>query len=265
MWRLFLYLAITTALMGKITDAYKKELHFLSHLEITVDQLKNETQKAIQAIQRFVPIGNQFVYGARFPDLNYFYTSPSVKNVLGYEPEYFKSPDDFFGLVHEDDIAFVLKANLKALSLGADLKNIPELGHVFQIDFRIRKKNGEYIRVLRQSGLLTKTNDGKLATTFAIVTDITNIKDSNKVALKMNGPEIPGFCFQVDNPSPKIKFTKQEKSIIEHIISGKKSNEIASELNISKETVYTHRRNMIKKSGMRNSIELIAWVLKNGF
>lgn len=250
--------------MGKITDAYIQELNYLHLLDNNPNAIETETKKALTFIKRFLPLSNQFVYGARFPDLKYFYTSESVKNVLGFECDYFNSPDDFFGLVHHDDIDFVLKANLKALSLGADLKSIPELGHVFQIDFRIRKKDGSYIRVLRQSGLLTKTIEGKLATTFAIVTDITNIKDSNKVALKMNGPEIPGFSFQVENYIPKIIFTKQEKLIIEEIISGKRTNEIAAVLKISKETVYTHRRNMIKKSGMRNTIELIAWVLKNG-
>ncbi len=54
-----------------------------------------------------------------------------------------------------------------------------------------------------------------------------------------------------------IRITKREKEIIQLILDGKTSKEIAEELFISKYTVDTHRRNMLKKTGSNNFIELI--------
>lgn len=51
--------------------------------------------------------------------------------------------------------------------------------------------------------------------------------------------------------------TKREIEIIRHIIQGKSSAGIASELHISVHTVETHRKNINQKLGVRNVVELI--------
>lgn len=45
----------------------------------------------------------------------------------------------------------------------------------------------------------------------------------------------------------KIKFTKRELEILSHISEGLSSKQIANRLFISKNTVDTHRRNILKK------------------
>lgn len=251
--------------MGKILETYKKELQFLDQLNSSKKERQLEVKKAVKIIRRFTPVGNQFVYAASFPDLKYIYFSPSVKSVLGFDPSYFNSPDDFCELIHPDDLPVILNATFKSLSLGSDLKNIKEFENVFHMDFRMRKSNGEYIRVQRQTGLLTKTKQGKLASTFGIVSDISHIKKSDEIILKMTGPEIPGYSFHSGNTNTKKIFSKQEIKIIDKIIAGKTSKEIATIFNISIETVFTHRKNILRKSGKKSSTDLVAWVLKNGY
>ncbi|MGQ7447597.1 response regulator transcription factor, partial [Streptococcus suis] len=63
----------------------------------------------------------------------------------------------------------------------------------------------------------------------------------------------------------KEKLTKREKEILLHIIDGKLNKQIATILNISKETVDKHRKNMIEKANCSNSGELIAMAIKNGW
>ncbi len=54
-----------------------------------------------------------------------------------------------------------------------------------------------------------------------------------------------------------VKLTKKEKEIIRHILDGKESKEIGTALNISINTVATHRKNILKKLKAKNIGEMI--------
>lgn len=51
--------------------------------------------------------------------------------------------------------------------------------------------------------------------------------------------------------------SEREKSVLNHVLEGKSSREIAGLLYISKNTVNTHRRNILKKTGAGSVIELL--------
>jgi DNA-binding NarL/FixJ family response regulator len=59
--------------------------------------------------------------------------------------------------------------------------------------------------------------------------------------------------------------TKREKEVLALIGAGKTSPEIGKELYISTQTVDTHRRNLLSKLGLRNSMELVRYAVENGF
>jgi len=61
----------------------------------------------------------------------------------------------------------------------------------------------------------------------------------------------------------KFKISRQEKGLIKLIIEGKTSKEIAIILNISKNTVDTHRKNINKKLALSNSVNLINFANEN--
>lgn len=63
----------------------------------------------------------------------------------------------------------------------------------------------------------------------------------------------------------EIKFTKREKQVLKFIANGHTSNEIAKQLSIAKTTIETHRRNLIEKTGVKNSKELIKFAIENGY
>lgn len=56
---------------------------------------------------------------------------------------------------------------------------------------------------------------------------------------------------------PEIKLTAREVEIVKLIAEGLTSQQIANKLFISPRTVETHRANLMKKTGAKNSIELI--------
>ncbi len=53
--------------------------------------------------------------------------------------------------------------------------------------------------------------------------------------------------------------SKRELSILELVAGGNNSEAIGKVLTIAKATVQTHRRNMLKKTGMNNTQQLVGW------
>ncbi|MCK5765957.1 MAG: response regulator transcription factor [Bacteroidales bacterium] len=59
-----------------------------------------------------------------------------------------------------------------------------------------------------------------------------------------------------DNNPDKSNLTKREREILEMVLAGKNSRDIAKRLNISKRTVDGHRANINNKFGVRNTAQL---------
>lgn len=57
--------------------------------------------------------------------------------------------------------------------------------------------------------------------------------------------------------------TEREKEIIHLISDGYKSSEIADKLELSTRTIEVHRRNLMKKIEVKNTAELVSYVLKS--
>ncbi len=59
------------------------------------------------------------------------------------------------------------------------------------------------------------------------------------------------------------KLTKREHEVLELIIEAKNNKEIAKDLFISDQTVGVHRKNIMRKLGVKNTINLIKFALEN--
>ena len=67
-----------------------------------------------------------------------------------------------------------------------------------------------------------------------------------------------------DSFSIKYKLTKREKEIVKNILDQKSNSEIGKALSISKRTVETHRKNIMLKLGVKNSIGIAIKALEMG-
>lgn len=63
----------------------------------------------------------------------------------------------------------------------------------------------------------------------------------------------------------EISLTKREKEILELVCQEMNSQEIAKELYISIHTAETHRRNLLSKTGCKNSVGLVKFAMENGY
>jgi DNA-binding NarL/FixJ family response regulator len=58
--------------------------------------------------------------------------------------------------------------------------------------------------------------------------------------------------------------TPRELEILHHIVAGKSNKEIASELNLSVNTVSVHRANIMDALGIHKTAELVVYAIRNG-
>ena len=61
----------------------------------------------------------------------------------------------------------------------------------------------------------------------------------------------------VDLVTDQTILSEREKQVLQLVLQGKTSNEIAAELFVSKNTIDTHRKNILKKTGAHSILELI--------
>lgn len=193
--------------------------------------------------------------------------SEEVEKVLGYDHKSIDVPF-FLSRIHPDDQPYFLNFENKVTSFFSTLKPHQILNYKVSYDYRIKKSDGDYIRILQQ--VVTIQVDGKnVIRTFGIHTDISHLKPLGVPVLSflgLNGePSYLGV--EVDNVflTASVTLTRRETEIIHLLVKGKSSAQIAKDLFISKFTVDTHRRNLLRKTECGNTSSLIFMAIEKGW
>ena len=143
------------------------------------------------------------------------------------------------------------------------------LAAVMSIDYRVRKANGKYIKILRQVCVIdTDPISGQALTTLSICKDISNIKSSNQIGWQCMGPGTEEMDMRDILPGlPNVLYrpSSRELDVIRKLAEGKNSKRIAAELHISQHTLNNHRRNLLQRTGQRNSVELVRRMTELGW
>lgn len=194
--------------------------------------------------------------------------SPEITDVLGYDPSEIDVAF-FIGSIHPDDQPWFLNFENKVQQFFAMLRPEQVPNYKVRYDYRIRRKDGTYIRVLQQVVTIQFDGDNNVIRTLVVHTDITHIKQDGLPLLSfigMNGE--PSYVnVDVDRvfaPSPTL-LSQREKEIVIHLIEGLGSKEIGERLFISKQTVDTHRKNILRKTNCANTAALVNVAVKNGW
>jgi DNA-binding CsgD family transcriptional regulator len=196
------------------------------------------------------------------------FVSPEVTDVLGYAPSAYCIPL-LLDTTHPDDIACLLNNENSAIDFLTALPVNKLMKYKIRSDYRFRKSDGSYVRLLQQGLVLEHDEKGGILRTLIIHTDITGIKQEGKPVLCFIGLEGEPSYINVDvkkifTISQDI-LTAREKQVLLLLIEGKLSKEIGAILQISKETVDRHRKNMLAKTQLNNTGELIAKAITQGW
>ena len=228
-------------------------------------QIDLETYRKLLNI---VSVGPFYYYIFDLQNSAILFVSPSITEILGYEPEQF-TPDFFFQIIHPDDASAFINFGKKSIEFFNSIPPEDIFKYKIRLDFRIRKITGDYIRIMQQVVTVETTETGGINKTLGIHTDITHIKSKGNPVLSFIGMEGEPSYLNIAlsaafSPTTEL-LSHREKEILYYIVHGRNSSEIADILFLSKHTVLNHRRSILIKTGLSSTAELIVKSIKEGW
>lgn len=216
----------------------------------------------------FFLIGESYYFIIDHHSLTFEFVSKEVEDVLGYHPSEF-SIQFMNGKIHPDDHAQFLAIGSRTADFFSQLAIEKLTKYKIRFDIRFLKKNGDYARILYQGILLEHDKKGGVLRSLGIHTDITYLKQEGKSVLSFIGmdgePSYQDVALTNLFSEIKDELTRREKQVLTLLIQGRLSKEISSILKISKQTVDTHRKNMLHKKNLSNTGELVGKAIRNGW
>ena len=216
-----------------------------------------------------IHVGHFYYYIFDIPNMTLPFVSESITDILGYTPEEFTPSFFFTQVIHPTDVQYYVNFENKVMEFFNTLTVDNIFKYKVQYDFRVKKSNGEYIRVLQQVVTLQTTKTGGVNKSFGIHTDINDLKTDGIPSLSIIGMDgEPSYLnIEVEKvfvPTKSI-LSDREKEVLFHIIHGKHTTEIADILCISQHTVLNHRRKIFSKTQTANIAELIVKSIREGW
>jgi DNA-binding CsgD family transcriptional regulator len=232
-------------------------------------EYKADLLKEIDPENIFV-LKNQFYFITDCQNFNNVYVHPNIICILGYEPEFFRSVNNIYNIIHPDDHDFVLAFSKKTILYSRELYYKPALikdprSFTCSIDFRMKKKDGCYSRLNKLSSSMVLDKKGNLVYSISIFTDISHMMHKQYVSCSWTGDESGGFHIDdIRREYVSRKFSPREVETIKFLAEGFEGKEIALKLNISEHTVISHRKSIIRKAMVNNSAELVKYAIEFG-
>ena len=216
----------------------------------------------------FFQVGDYYYFIFNIKNIGFDLVSLQIENVLGYSKSEFTVPL-FMDILHPDDRPYFLSFETKTAEFLQLLPIEKIMKYKVRYDFRIKKKNGDYIRVLHQVIIFEHDDEGGIIRSLGVHTDITHLKRDGKPVLSLIGIDGEPSYLDIDIKNKEIKskeiLTSREKDVLRLLIEGRLSKEVSDILNISKQTVDRHRKNMLNKNNLNNTSELIGKAIRNGW
>lgn len=134
----------------------------------------------------------------------------------------------------------------------------------FSYNLKVKTASNTYVHILRQSTFIEFTIDGKPTIESVNSTDITGFKYNDTINLKIHKLTDSGtytFCHEQEFTKNETGLTEREKQVLELVRIGYTTKEIADHLFVSIETIKSHRKHIIAKTGacnMTGAINMVA-------
>ncbi|MDO3641829.1 LuxR C-terminal-related transcriptional regulator [Mucilaginibacter sp. L3T2-6] len=196
------------------------------------------------------------------------FISPQVETILGYSPSDVTLPM-LIENIHPEDRSWVFEFENLATNFLSKLPAGKLTKYKIRYDFRIKNKSGEYMRLQHQGVVIEHDDRGGIGRILIIQSDISHLKKEGIPVLAFIGlggePSYLNAGEKCRQQDKNKALTGREKEILKLLIDGRLSKEISDLLSISKHTVDTHRKNMIRRNNLSNTGELIGKAVTQGW
>ncbi|MGA9650782.1 MULTISPECIES: helix-turn-helix transcriptional regulator [Pedobacter] len=221
----------------------KENIH-IPYFNLEVENFEKQTHTGYQGV-------------FNWSNMQYISMSTSIKKILGYDKDVFLLRGINFALsiVHPTDLLLLRNIHIEIFNYYYNTPNEQRGKLRFSYNLRIKAADNSYVTILRQSNFLSFTDDGKPALEYINCTDITQYRFTSSINLaihKLSPSGIYVLCHETEFSDSHHTLSKREMEVLELARKGYTSKEIAEKLYLCIETVKSHRKHIIAKTGSGN-------------
>lgn len=213
-------------------------------------------------------VGAYYFYVFNLKTTQFDFVSAEAESVLGYAPS-LVTPGLILNSMHPEDVPWFLNFENKVIEFFSSLQTEQIPKYKVRYDYRVKKADGEYIRILQQVVTLQyDEQNGGILRTFGVHTDISHLKEEGKPVLSLIGLEgEPSYInIMVDNVFKASSIiSDREREILLLLSKGMTSREMGKHLTLSEDTIKQHRKNLMRKTRSKSTVELVMQAVKNGW
>lgn len=267
---------IEESLLKKTGTKSIKELVSLLHREVIraniSDTIKKKSVDHILKDPRFERFQVFAEQGVRILDNSthqYLYVNEATTTIIGYTPQEILKGGLTFGhrKTHPWDLLQVVLLSRKVLKLWNNLTDEDKLNARFSYDIRIKHRDGKYRRILQHAYTLSLNNEGKPGLLMMVSNDISAHKTSTKIqyVFGVHRPTHFEILWNGETSPHGNPLTERETQITYLVAQGQTETEIGKTLQISAQTVKSHKKNILNKTNCRNTADLIRVAMMEGW
>lgn len=179
------------------------------------------------------------------------FTNSAYNAITGF-PDTDHTLEFFLENIHPNDLDHFYSCEQKTLDFTNELSYDAHFHFIFSYLLRIKTKSGKYIKILQQCQAIEVNESGHIAKTL-VTHQVLKDQETDNLDFRVFDKTKNSYL----NLENDYRLTKRELEILECIKFGNNSTAISEKLNISKNTVLTHRKNILNKTKSKSFIELL--------
>lgn len=230
-----------------------------NNLENIQKEQNNEIVLLVNNLDAISRVTKQNLFVIDFINNKMIYCSKNLEFINEASQKDFKREEinPYWSLIIEEDYGFLLDVREALMKLSDALTEEQRLKHSIVTDYRISLNNKPYM-VMQKSTVIKFRPDGKIwLVLFCIAPSFHSTKPSSLCL----GED---FCYMYNDQTKSfLQITKAkvlteiEKNILHRMSKGCTSEQIAEDLNLSENTIKTHRRRMFRKLRVNSLAEAL--------
>ncbi len=245
-------------------DKYTKFFKEWQQQEFKDHPDENRVLEDLETLSKNIGMREGFVIACfDYRKLGLAFFTGDVEKITGYPESIFHATgmEASFSLIHPEDRPELFHFQKIVFDVFHQL-TLPER-HSFEFSYTTRwvhRTTNEVMWMIGKAKPFYIDSEGNFAIDLHIIIQLNHTPKVTSYDWNYSYQKEDGTRVYVSKSSPKdnfISLTKKEKQIVQMILDGKESKEIGEEMNISINTVGTHRKNILKKLNARNVGEMI--------
>lgn len=222
-------------------------------------------------MNRLLPESGHYYYLYDTVSHEIVYVSESIESILGITREEFNLKTLFKRVHHEDRRHILASEVLFCQFFSSHISQSEYTSYTTSYCFRVFTASGECHLALHQGIAYDIDRNGFIRYMLYVDRLIEHSVVNNSMLVSFRSKNGSPSYLGIDpyNTTSSISpvtfvFTKREEEILRLLSKGLTAEKIAETLHVSFNTIRTHKQNLLRKAGVRNSIELVAMAIKMG-